>query len=411
MTNNHSENMLARLLSQFRDDNSREPFDPDVATAPGNMNINRLMWIFGNELDTLEAIFENLRDDTTLETAAGVWLDVIGDIIGLERPHREQPTATIFACKPTEADVDDPYKAFDNAGTGGYFQTRKGLEYLADPTEKKTDSEYRKMIQAKIQANIADGTVPDIYNYLVTGRELDGDLTIDTVVGRADVSIVPSDVFTQLERYLLDLIGPHSAGTEIYVKNWTLEHYHYTWYLRNPSRWTISQDTVDGDLTKTLLVNHASGDLCSLPKEYFSITATEASYGEWEIWIKKDPASIIRFFPIAYVDADAGDLTQRGYYLELAANESANFFRDDSGFSTSLFTTAVSTATPSVWQKWTITRDDNEEFEVKLNDVALTAVTGTNPVTDATYTLGHYQVISADQNDEFALSTMEDVRK
>ena len=63
---------------------------------------------FDNQLD----VIESLRDYRGLETAEGVWLDIIGDILGCPRPNAEQPYSTIFAFKDAEEDLDDSFKGF-----------------------------------------------------------------------------------------------------------------------------------------------------------------------------------------------------------------------------------------------------------------------------------------------------------
>ncbi len=71
-----------------------------------------------DRVDNIEDVLIYLRDYRGLETAEGVWLDIIGDIVGIERPPLEQGYATIFAFKDTEDDLDDPHKGLTSSGGG-----------------------------------------------------------------------------------------------------------------------------------------------------------------------------------------------------------------------------------------------------------------------------------------------------
>lgn len=397
----HSANALAWVLSQFKDDN------------PSLLNINKLLAIFAGRLDILEAIFVNLRDDTQLETAAGVWLDVIGDIVGLSRPKKEQPGASCFACKGVEADIDDPYKACVNAGTGGYLQSLRGLGYLSNPTLEKTDTEYRAMVSAKIQANIADGTIPDVFDYLVTGRGMDDGLTIESVIGRGNITLIDNDYFSQLERYLLDLIGPHSAGTTLHVLNWPLEYLALTNYLTTIASWTIGDDTIDGELSKTITQTNAAGDFAYIPvTDHYAINSDRSSFGSWIFWLKKDNASTFDFMPIAWLPSVYSGASQFGYLFRIDNTETAHFYRVQRGVTTLQFSSNVG-ATSTSWQKWEITRELSGSYilwSIYMDDVLLTAASGNNPLSDPGVLGANYITIDADQNDEIALCTFDDER-
>jgi hypothetical protein len=389
--------MLDRVLSQYKDD------------TPSDRNVNKLLNIFAQQMDALEAIFVNLRDDTNLDDATGVWLDYLGKIIGLERPFAEEPTATTFAFKPFETSPDDPNKGFENGGVGGYMVGLKGLPDVDDPSLKKTDDQYRAMLKAKIQANISDGTIIDIYNYLVTGRGLDGDLTVDSVVGRGEVTIIENDFFSQLERYLLDLVGPHSAATELHVTNWTQEHLPFDWYLSVPTGWAITSETIDGDASKALHRTAASGAYCWVRTRHYSITAPEAAYGEWTFWAKKAALSTFDFMPIAHLNLPATVTGQYGYLFKIDSAGDIYFYKITNGVPTALFFTNT-TPVDGSWHEYKITRDAAGEFSVYLDDVLVVPFNGTNPITNTVETQSNYQVFNIDQNDYIGLCTLEDVR-
>lgn len=94
-------NAQARVLNQFR----------------GSPNLLALLEAVFDRIDNIEEIFESLRDERDIDNSEGVWLDIVGDIVGLERPHFEQDYSTIFAFKGDEDDVDDPFKGFADYGS------------------------------------------------------------------------------------------------------------------------------------------------------------------------------------------------------------------------------------------------------------------------------------------------------
>jgi hypothetical protein len=87
---------LSRLISQFAD----------------STNVQSLIRIFSTQMDELNEIVEALRDNTNVNDAYDAWLDIVGRIVGLERPFRQQSYATCFAFKENETDPDDMWKGF-----------------------------------------------------------------------------------------------------------------------------------------------------------------------------------------------------------------------------------------------------------------------------------------------------------
>lgn len=80
--------------------------------SPGVMDLINAMMA---RLDDTEDVLLKLRDFRGIDTATGVWLDIIGDIVGIERPSKEQPYGTIFAFHGGDGDeIDDHYKGFYN---------------------------------------------------------------------------------------------------------------------------------------------------------------------------------------------------------------------------------------------------------------------------------------------------------
>jgi hypothetical protein len=89
---------LGRVLSQFK-----------------NTNFEDLLTAAFTQIDDVETSLEYFDENRDIDTAAGVWLDNLGAIVGIERPHRQQPYSTIFAFKDGDDEteyIDDPFKGF-----------------------------------------------------------------------------------------------------------------------------------------------------------------------------------------------------------------------------------------------------------------------------------------------------------
>lgn len=376
--------------------------------ALSSPNFLKFLEILIEPFEDLQLCIEGLRDGTSIVDAAGVWLDVIGDLVGLPRPHREQPYGTIFAFKALETDVDDPYKGFYDSGgpTGGYFQTTIGTPYIADPTENIDDEDYRRQLKAKGLANQTSGTVQDIYNYLVSGYQQE-DPTITTEVGAVLVTVENDQILTQGERYVISERGPVAAGIGINIENWPSEHMPFHLGMNDPTKWTIDEDTVDSEFSKILTMSGTDDWAWVDIQDWAGATAAEAAYGTWTFWINKAASSATRFLVIADEPERFSDANQDGYLINIPATEEISISRVTSGATATLMQTAAATATAATWEKYTITRTAAGIFSVYLNDVLVTAVIGTNPVTDNTHTTSQYVVIDPDQGDDFGLSVFD----
>lgn len=182
-----------------------------------------------NLLLLFEAIYDQVQDSQdmvdylldgglSVDTAEGVWLDVLGTIVGLPRPYADQDKDTIFTVKLT-GEVDDPdLGCYDSvAGTGGYTQTYSGINDVSDSSTQVSDSEYRKQIKAKAIANHVSGIPSDFYTFLKNGFDVESDID-DSTVGLIEITVY--DFLSQKERRFVEDKGPRSAGTRVEIINW-----------------------------------------------------------------------------------------------------------------------------------------------------------------------------------------------
>ena len=132
---------------------------------------------------------------------------------------------------------------------------------------------------------------------------------------------------------------------------------------------------------------------------------SKRAYGTWEFDIYKgaDDNSITGYFIYDGLNIAAGN----GYVIRIRDNEGIALYKDTSGFDI-LFLTAVSYIANNTWYRFKITRTTAGVFTVYIrggafgDDSWTTVVTdsGTNPVTDNTYTTSAYTVLDLDAGDK-----------
>ena len=158
------------------------------------------------EIEELQAAFKDLKQLRDLDSAVGVQLDVIGDIVGQPRvlvdytlfPYFGFDTAPQAKTFGTTADV----------GIGGYFKSVSDV--IGSPFEVDDDT-YRFLIRARIAANISNTTPQGVMNALNFILETN-DCLIEEV-GNAHLVITHYVTLTPLQEYFLR--GLSSIGSII----------------------------------------------------------------------------------------------------------------------------------------------------------------------------------------------------
>ena len=130
---NRTESMQGHLIGQFDD----KPILLAILSA------------LGEEMDTLNAVFDDLKNKRWIDTGEGVQLDGIGRIVGRNRQ--------------IDKAVAVPFFGFQGQiGTKGFEQARfrdSNESWLA--SYNLEDAEYRLILWAKVAKNISDGTAED----------------------------------------------------------------------------------------------------------------------------------------------------------------------------------------------------------------------------------------------------------
>ena len=189
--------MKSRLLDQFR-----------VST-----NLKALLDVINERFDDSDALLEYLQYYRFLDTSSGVWLDTIGDIVGIPRPY-DQIDDGIFTYK-SAGGPDDADLAYSSVAgsTGGKYQSISGLE----TGDLIGDTEYRTLIKAKIFSTFAKPTIPNIFKFVVLTFSVGCTVTVPTP-GQIEVEL--TDALTYFQRRMLVKYAPVASGYTINITNW-----------------------------------------------------------------------------------------------------------------------------------------------------------------------------------------------
>ena len=186
----HEAQAVSRLLTQFR----------DATTLQGY--IKALM----SEANPIEmALFDTLTK-RGIDTAEGVQLDILGDIVGQSREIVDASALTFFGYVGAPTNV------------GGYGSAR----YLSEGestigTRDLTDEEYRLFIRARVAKNHSSGTINDTVNlvsFIVGSTNII--VTDGTEPATFSVGVLEDDITANAKIFISqsDLI-PKPAGVQI----------------------------------------------------------------------------------------------------------------------------------------------------------------------------------------------------
>lgn len=189
----------ARLPNQFEDSSNLIGLIEDIADVFEDTN----------------EILRTLRDDQTIDLAAGVWLDEIGEIVGVTRFAGQMADATIFTYG--EIDGVDPAKAFSDCTasplTGGYYM---GVDGLPDGSAF-SDTDFRTLIRAKVASTYSDDSLRAIFEWIQTVFEIDAYVYN---AGPAEVGIDLPVYLDHTSRRIIEQYAPRAAGVGVGVISW-----------------------------------------------------------------------------------------------------------------------------------------------------------------------------------------------
>ena len=165
-------------------------------------------------MDELEAVFQKIALQADIDQAEGVNLDVIGDIVGIDRIIPESVQLAFFGFADNAAALN--FGEEGSPGTGGRLYD-EGEPYLA--TSVLNDPEYRLLIRTKIVKNHATGRNEDVLTglaYLFDSDATGVPVSVDDVGGMT-IQIAVGRLLTYLEKVLITTLDvlPRPAGVRI----------------------------------------------------------------------------------------------------------------------------------------------------------------------------------------------------
>ena len=160
----------------------------------------------------LEAVLQKVAEQTDIDLAAGVNLDVIGEIVGVSRIIPASVQLAFFGFQDNAAALN--FGEEGAQGVGGRFYD-EGEPYLA--TSVLNDPEFRLLIRAKIVKNHAHGTNEDILQGLA--YLFNAPRTVVEDLGGMAISVAIGRQLTFQEKALVTVLDilPRPAGVRI---NW-----------------------------------------------------------------------------------------------------------------------------------------------------------------------------------------------
>ena len=174
------------------------------------------------------------------------------------------------------------------------------------------------------------------------------------------------------------------------------------WYV-NSGNWQIGTDTINGEEVKVLAC-HTDNGIVFTKSGDMGQSDTEAAYGTWEwYWYHYDGNNIFHIMINDEVSTPAAG-TANGYVFRLGTAERWRLRKETAGSIIDLQVSAAGTFNVGQWYKMKVTRSATGEFSVYVDDTLLTMESGTNPITDNTFTTAPYFSIQARATDMIAFA-------
>lgn len=185
--------------------------------------LKELISIFREYVEETDAIFESLALERFMDTAQGVWLDDVAEIVGVfDRPDNELMIEEMF----TFRSVSDPdvinaalgYSTLSDPSSGGVYRSLYGN---SDGTVAN-DEALLKSIKAKVYATNRSGSIPDLWDFIFDAFETRTKITTD--VGQVYIELYDEAPFlSDFDRRLIVAYAPVVPGTTVTITNWQIQ--------------------------------------------------------------------------------------------------------------------------------------------------------------------------------------------
>lgn len=171
----------------------------------------------------------------------------------------------------------------------------------------------------------------------------------------------------------------------------------------NSGTFNISTDTIDGKLCK--VIECVTAGNVSIGIDSY-MTPAAAAYGSFDLYVYHNSSSSDTRNNVLIGDTE--DLSAVNGYSVSMTDTAISIQEYASGVASALFTGASGTWTQDSWNRVELTNSDADEKSVYLNGTLVddTGGTGTNPVTDSTYTSGGKMIFDLKVGDKIALSDL-----
>jgi len=171
---------LNRLITQYRE----------------SQNLKDYISVFLGECNAVESMLCQMHENRWVDTAEGVQLDIIGEIVGQKRTVPKLIASEFFGFDGAIGAAG--FSTVAEPEAGGIFLTEDDIEYLP---KVLSDTEMRTFIRAKIAKNHTSyGSIEEILTVLTTVIDT---AAIEIIEGVATFDIDIDDLLTDEEKLIL----------------------------------------------------------------------------------------------------------------------------------------------------------------------------------------------------------------
>ena len=134
-------------------------------------HIVALFEIIADPLQDLNDVAAYILAHLSIDDSEGLVLDMLGELIGVNRPPMQEPNIFTLRRVGEIVDLDNDTGFGDDTDptvpTGGYLGTVEGLALVSDPTAEMSDEDFRFLLRQKAASFRSKFTRENIHLYLV----------------------------------------------------------------------------------------------------------------------------------------------------------------------------------------------------------------------------------------------------
>lgn len=166
------------------------------------------------QMEAVDDLLASLATMRWIDTAEGVWLDMVGVIVGIPRFFAEDP-GPYFTYKDAYPGVDDPdlaYSGLPGPALGGMYSSIHGV-FLDTRID---DDTYRRYIKAKAKITGSAGTMLDVYTFILEAFLTTSEIELG---GTRLMHITTTTPLTPGQKVQLLQWAPVNAGINVRIMN------------------------------------------------------------------------------------------------------------------------------------------------------------------------------------------------